>query len=237
MARCVKRVVELGRLARVVEFGNQRYGAMNVIPGSGHVKTVEEFYRWLGFSEYWALDVNTAMGAIVADLNVIDDSLYARVGQFDLVTNNGTGEHVFDQAAVLANAHNLCKTGGVMLHVLPFSPWINHGFFNYNPILFRDLAAVNGYEILFIVIGHRNDGVVEVPRKEWEWLFAEKSPGRLLHHMEAMRKRPGAIDDNLLIGVAMCKRSDAPFRKPLQGKYQKDVESVSLRGKYQTRGP
>ena len=42
-------------------------------------------------------------------------------------------------------AHTLCKVGGVMLHVLPFVNYLNHGFFSFNPILFHDLAAANSY--------------------------------------------------------------------------------------------
>ena len=39
-----------------------------------------------------------------------------------------------------------------MLHVLPFFNYLNHGFFNYNPILFHDLAGANGYEICRLTI-------------------------------------------------------------------------------------
>ena len=36
-----------------------------------------------------------------------------------------------------------------MLNILPFIDWINHGFYNFNPI-FADLAASNNYEIIKI---------------------------------------------------------------------------------------
>jgi hypothetical protein len=35
-----------------------------------------------------------------------------------------------------------------MLFNLPFYNWLNHGFYNFNPILFVDLAAVNRYEMV-----------------------------------------------------------------------------------------
>ena len=73
--------------------------------------------------------------------------------QFDLVTNNGTGEHVFDQKIVFENMHNLTKVGGIMLNILPFSLSINHGFFNFQPVLFRDLAYANDYNWCFLWIG------------------------------------------------------------------------------------
>ncbi len=79
---------------------------------------------------------------------------------FDLVTNLGTGEHVFDQRRVFENIHNLTKPGGLMLHVMPFVNWINHGFYNFNPVLYADLAAANDYGILRL--GVANKGGFEV---------------------------------------------------------------------------
>jgi hypothetical protein len=72
---------------------------------------------------------------------------------FDLVTNNGTGEHIFDQCSVFKNMHELTKQGGVMIHCLPCNNYINHGFFSFSPLLFMDLAAINNYDILKITVG------------------------------------------------------------------------------------
>jgi len=36
--------------------------------------------------------------------------------RFQLVTNNGTGEHVFNQDAIYRNVHQLTVPGGLMLH-------------------------------------------------------------------------------------------------------------------------
>jgi hypothetical protein len=132
---------------------------------------------------------------------------------------------------VFKNAHDLCKEGGVMLHVMPFSPWINHGFYCFNPILFRDLAAANGYRVVYTVIGHRNDGEIPVVSGS-DWLYAEKQPTKLIDYMEKMRKRSRNASVDLLIGVALRKVYDAAFRKPLQGKYRADVTSADLREKY-----
>src|SRR5580765_1984935 len=186
MARCVKRLVDGGLTGRVVEFGNQRYGAKGVVKGTEKATTTAEFYKALGFTEYLALDVNTEMGAQIIDLN---EPATARVqGQFDLVTNNGTGEHIFDQASVFRNAHDLCKLAGVMLHVLPFSPWINHGFYCFNPILFRDLAAANGYRVMFVVIDHR-DGGNDDRLDSATWLYQEKNPQGLIAYMNQKRAK------------------------------------------------
>lgn len=40
-----------------------------------------------------------------------------------------------------------------MIWVLPFYNWMNHGFFNFNPLLFADLAAANEYQVLRMSVG------------------------------------------------------------------------------------
>ena len=82
------------------------------------------------------------------DLNVSLRDEYKFTETYDLVTNNGTGEHIFNQYMVFKNSHELTKTGGIQLFVLPFYNWMNHGFFNFNPLMFTDLAGANGYELV-----------------------------------------------------------------------------------------
>ena len=39
-----------------------------------------------------------------------------------------------------------------MLHGLPFQGYLNHGYFNYQPKFYLDLAQANGYELLGIYL-------------------------------------------------------------------------------------
>ena len=190
----------------VIEFGNQRYTAQSVLPAS----TTSEFYRKVGVPNYLALDVNTRMGAIVADLNGVVD-----LPPVDLVTNNGTGEHIFDQASVFRNAHNLCRVDGTMIHCLPMTPWVNHGFYNYNPILFRDIAAANKYQVIWLSLCTRW-GMGENIKDE-AWLFVEKHPDRLVEGVSRAGK-------DVMLCVIWRKANDDPFRVPIQGKYIGDIE-------------
>jgi SAM-dependent methyltransferase len=221
-ARAVKRATYYltGELS-VIEFGNQR------LDPSLEGGTVQGFYKTLGFETYLALDVNTRMGAIVADLNDLEDVKRAVPfpAQYSLVTNNGTGEHIFNQKAVFEAAHWLCKPGGVMLHVLPFTPWINHGFYNYNPILFRDIAAANKYDTRFFWIGDRWASFHDCTG--WPDLFVEKRPKQLENLIQN-----DAWKGDLFIVCAMTKVGTEPFRMPLQGKYVGDVEDAGLADQY-----
>lgn len=108
----------------------------------------EGYFRALGFASYTSIDVNSVYSSLVMDLNVDLGDAYGYNAQFDLVTNNGTGEHIFNQFTVFKNMHQLCRPGGLLLFVLPFYNWMNHGFFNFNPILFTDLAVANDYQVV-----------------------------------------------------------------------------------------
>lgn len=195
-----KAVLKLGiqRKASVCELGNQRYA------GGGSFTSTKDFYSWAGYTKYVALDLNEKMDAEIYDLN----QKRIGFGHFDLVTNNGTGEHIFSQENVFWNAHELCIEGGTMLHILPFSPWVNHGFYNYNPILFRDLAEANNYDIIFRMIGDRWGSDFEIEDKE---LYREKRPNEL--------ERIVAQSENDLFCVFAFKHNGGEFKVPTQGKY------------------
>ena len=215
MARAVKALEHSGS---VCEFGNQRYTA------DGKHKSVKEFYLANGYSSYIALDMNTQKDAVICDLN-IHASHQGITHQYDLVTNNGTGEHIFNQYMVFRNHHDLTKEGGIMLCCLPLSPWINHGFFNYNPILFRDLSAINDYEVIYFWIGNRWGNYRTLSE---DLLYKEKRPQELINIIHAISSNGDAF-----CTVAMRKTNSNEFNMPVQGKYQKDIEADELKRIYQ----
>lgn len=223
----------------VCELGNQRYTAQKVDP---EPESTQAFYEKRGF-EYVCIDVNERMGAIPADLNRAifgeedDLALYNGTGDicgpglrrcyYTLVTNNGTSEHIFNQATVFENIHDLCATNGLMLHILPFAPWINHGFYNYNPIFFADLAAANGYEVLFMHLADREGTEVQVDMAD---LTRDKHPEKLKSVLKAFYA--GHFKSDLFICAAFKKLHDKPFQMPMQGKYKKDIEDEHIRKSY-----
>jgi hypothetical protein len=158
------------------------------------------------------------MGAIIADLNERID-----LPPVELVTNNGTSEHIFDQRSCFENAHRLCKVDGCMIHVLPFHPWVNHGFFNYNPILFRDLAIANEYETDLFAIGDRNARLKEMG----EEAFVEKRPEQLIRTLNKVLQTGEAF-----VIAVFKKVKDSEFCLPFQGKYKTDIQAKDLEAKY-----
>lgn len=113
-----------------------------------------DWYRERGCGRYESIDGN-GKGTLTADLN---EPLDRGIGQFDLVTDFGTGEHIFDQAQVWRTIHALTKAGGFIAFDRPSQGYPEHCFYNVHECLFRDLAEANGYEVLRLVRGETSRG-------------------------------------------------------------------------------
>lgn len=121
----------------VCELGDQ-------MMSGGKVPTpAEAFYRSFGCAKYVAVDGN-GRGNVTADLNLPVKGL----GTFDLVTDFGTGEHIFDQAQVWRTVHGLTKPGGYIAFDRPSQGYGEHCFYLITEGLLEDIADANGYLVL-----------------------------------------------------------------------------------------
>jgi hypothetical protein len=120
-------------------------GSQDVWKGSKSVGSARDWMEKRGYS-YECIDIDGRHGARQLDLNTADA---IDMAQFNVVTNHGTSEHVFDQANVFCFMHDLCAVNGIMIHMVP-SPRYGrtHGFYYYDKALFRHIAACNKYEII-----------------------------------------------------------------------------------------
>jgi hypothetical protein len=109
--------------------------------------SAKDWMEHQGF-EYTSIDFDGKFGALKLDLNVATWSDVP--GQpFDIVTNHGTTEHIFNQSRVFRLMHDLTKVEGMMIHAVPtpkFGP--SHGFYFYDETIFDDLKYANNYQIL-----------------------------------------------------------------------------------------
>lgn len=97
----------------------------------------ETLMRMLGYSkeQLFTLDVDDYEHAdIIQDLN---QPAAQSIGQFDLILNQGTLEHVFDIRQALWNLSDMTHVGGQVVHMAP-AAFLNHGFYNFNALLFAD---------------------------------------------------------------------------------------------------
>jgi len=166
-------------------------------------------YEALGFT-YSCVDVDGRVGTIVLDMN-FDELPPQHHGKYGLVTNHGTSEHILNQYNVFKMMHELTSVGGVMVHAVPFTVHLNHGFFNYQPNFFECLARYNSYENLGIWVGP-------------DWTLASFVPWdpNLLDFLTLSAKTT-----HLLV-VAQRKLFDKPFCVPFQEVYEPMVPDETL---------
>ena len=97
---------------------------------------------------YTAIDPGTPGSQYKFDLN----HPVPLTDKFDVTINIGTGEHVFNVYQFYKTAHDLTAEGGLMIHSAPFTGWIDHGFYSFQPTFFFDLARANRYHVVTFVI-------------------------------------------------------------------------------------
>jgi SAM-dependent methyltransferase len=109
-------------------------------------------FACLGIEHHDVLDVSDyEQSNLVFDLNR-DDLPGEWVGQYDLIVDSGTLEHVFHLPNALNNLHRLLKVGGRIIHIVPSSNHIDHGFYMFSPTLFLDFYETNRFEINLIQV-------------------------------------------------------------------------------------
>ena len=116
-----------------------------IFDGSATRRTAQlDFYSLFGLCEYASLDADDDRATYKIDLN----QRVTGLPQFDVVTNFGTTEHVFNIGEAFRTIHELTAPGGVSLHAIPGFAFINHGFYNIHPNALVEMARANGYELV-----------------------------------------------------------------------------------------
>lgn len=119
------------------------------------------FVEVLGASSCHSLDVSDYQKSeIICNLNHPVDKKY--VGQYDVVFDGGTLEHLSNLPTALGNIFSLLRTGGIYYFGGPCNNWVDHGFFQFSPTFYRDLCLDNpDLELL--------DLHVSTPRKYYDY--------------------------------------------------------------------
>lgn len=172
---------------------------------------VQRFAEWKGSARelhaalglgYACIDLDPSFNSLPLDLN-FDETPAEHVGRYDLVTNHGTSEHIMNQYNVFKMMHDLTRPGGFMLHAVPFTVHLEHGFFNYQPNFFQALARYNSYKVVGLWVGP-------------DWQLASLVPWEpsLLDYLVLNAKTTHLL-------VAMLQRvHETPFCVPFQSVYE-----------------
>lgn len=141
----------------IIELGCQQLSALD---SAGALQEELKFYKDGDYTKsmYERLgliydSVDVCGGTIFCDFN---NQMLELPREYDVVTNLGTSEHVFNQYNVFASIHNLTKKNGLMIHCLPLkhSP---HGLYTYNVDFFISLCVSNHYDLVEMAFGWRGD--------------------------------------------------------------------------------
>lgn len=146
----------------VLDYGAQNMYNQPVLPAP----YAKDWYEGMGI-KYTAIDISGENGSLPINLS----EPMVNFDQFDLVVDCGTSEHcgingkhepwAFYNA--IKNKHDLLKAGGIMFSENPKTGnWPGHGFNYYSQEFYRQLAALNGYELLELgevaAMGNTTDG-------------------------------------------------------------------------------
>ena len=173
------------------------------------------FYESLGIKEYQCMDINADYDAIVHDLNKpFEDK--SKFNKFDIVTDHGSCEHVFNIAECYRTMHNLAKPGGYI--IIAQAVWKGNGYFKFDESFFEGIAAANNYKIIFnsYVLSNKDktingsDHQFHIPRN------------RELFNVLDFSK----LEDLNIYGVLQKTKEDK-FKIPYQNKLMRKVYNIS----------
>ena len=157
-----------------------------------------------------AIDFHGTETALKLDLNSPIDLKK----QYHVVNNCGTLEHVFNVGQAFKTVHDHTLPGGLMIHQTPFVGWIDHGFYNFNPTFFWDLAATNFYHVCI-------------------FLYAELEPPktvRLTSREQILQMAKNNELGKTAVFLIVLRRPDQaiPFRFPMQGFYAGTISQSAM---------
>lgn len=106
--------------------------------------TYKSVFEGMGIAHV-SIDWNSEHSARALDLREPLD-----LGQFDIITNFGTSEHVSEQAGVWANIHRAGKVGAIYCGQTPYpggESWWWHGEWYPTEQFYHQFGRLNGWEI------------------------------------------------------------------------------------------
>lgn len=137
-----------------------------------------EFFMSLGFKSVDSMDCSEYEGAsLICNLN--DDIPTTLYNKFDVVFDGGSTEHMFNVPKAFENYNKMLKVGGLIIHSLPSTGYLDHGFYMFSPTLLYDYYSQNHWNIT-------TNYMCQLPYDNMNsWTIYEyEEPGPFLEHIE-----------------------------------------------------
>ena len=174
------------------------------------------FYESLGIKEYQSIDINGDHGAIVHDLNKpFEDK--SKFNKFDIVTDQGSCEHVFDIAECYRTMHNLAKPGGYI--IIAQAVWKGNGYFKFDDSFFEGIAAANSYKVIY-------NSYILTSKNKTKSINGSDYEFHIPRHRELFNILDFSKLDQLNIYGVLQKTKEDEFKFPYQGKFMKQKYSI-----------
>lgn len=134
-------------LSRGVSFKRTLTLGRQYIYGEGHERPADDLFRELGADKLDALDASSFEGAsVIHDLN--EPMPEQLKGQFSVVFDGGTLEHVFNAGWAVRHCLELVAPGGHYIAASPGNNQMGHGFYQFSPeFYYRVLSRDVGFEV------------------------------------------------------------------------------------------
>jgi hypothetical protein len=148
-----------------------------------------------------AIDLSGSPAAMRFDLN----QPVPLQKNYDVIMNLGTAEHVFNVYQFFKTVHELCAPEGLMLHLMPFNGWFDHGFYNFQSTFYFDLALANNYSMHLLAYTELNPPKIKFCSRREDIIQLAQA---------------GGVGVNALLYAVLRKsKVAAPFQVPMQGYY------------------
>lgn len=186
-----------------IKFKESDYDLAKNFPARPRVSS-SRLWSSLGFEVVNRMDIeeierDKKFGEVIKhDLNLPFQDEY-HINKYDLVTDFGNNEHPFNVFETYRTMHNLCNKDGNLL--IFNSIYGGNGFYNFDLSYFENLAAVNGYSVIFSKLFFiKNENYISTP--------VDKKLLKLINLNEI---------ENIYLFYLMRKNSIDDFKIPYQG--------------------
>jgi hypothetical protein len=207
----ISSVAELEQLNRFISTHNSD-GEQLCIAQFPAVIEAREVYSRAGYI-YTCIDVDERPGTIRVDLARFE--IPRPRGQYGLVVNVGTTEHLASPAATFALMHEMCSEGGILYSDVPLFGFGNHGLMNPTPKFWHALIWMNSYHVERIVTRQCAEAAVD--------------RGNFFHdYLDYMEGLGSITEISYLITTVLRKGDNWPFVVPYDAVFDNDRHGVAL---------
>ena len=173
--------------------------------------TAKNLYSDLGIKDYTSIDISAEHNSLKVDLNneFLDKSYY---NKFDLVTDFGSCEHVFNVAECYKTIHKITKKNGLI--IICQAVYGGNGYFTFDKPFLEGIAAANNYEIIHSSYTVSSSNLTKNGSAKQYNIPLSKD---LLDTLKTNK------DFDCGINMVLKKKHDAEFKTPYQGNLLKDL--------------